>query len=61
MKHYIKPTSIEIALQAEGSLMIVSGAQNEKWQGDPTEDTDLGQQFSNKKGWNSDLWSDADE
>lgn len=61
MKQYIKPTSIEIALQTEGSLMGLSGVNDHKFYGDPAEDQDYGQQFSNKKGWGSENWNDLDE
>ena len=61
MKQYIKPASTEIALMPEGSLLIASRATNHKWQSDETQDPDYGVQYSNKKGWNSSLWSDTEE
>lgn len=61
MKQYIKPESTEITLMTEGNLLLPSGAKNHKWQSDETQDSDYGQQFSKKKGWDSSLWSDNEE
>ena len=61
MKQYIKPESTEIALTTEGSLLLPSGATNHQWKSDGTQDQDYGAQYSNKKGWDSSLWSDNEE
>lgn len=60
MKKYIKPSSTEISLYSEDSVLTITSTNNHKYKTDG-QDEDYGTVFSNKKGWSSDSWSDTEE